>query len=148
MILEAEKLDDKRWPARVLAMLIDGWKNRGLTPEQVPSGEAASFANGKGKKLYIAYQERLKTLNAADFGDLLLENIRLFRQNADVLRQLPGALQVHSGRRVSGHQRRAVSVAQVVGADDECAAHRLSPHHRGPKGGSKAAHRCTSPGRA
>ena len=86
MILEAEKLDDKRWPARVLAMLIDGWKNRGLTPEQVPSGEAASFANGKGKKLYIAYQERLKTLNAADFGDLLLENIRLFRQNADVLR--------------------------------------------------------------
>ena len=67
-------------------MLIDGWKNRGLTPEQVPSGEAASFANGKGKKLYIAYQERLKTLNAADFGDLLLENIRLFRQNTDVLR--------------------------------------------------------------
>ena len=86
MILEAEKLDEKRWPARVLAMLIDGWKNRGLTPEQVPSGEAASFANGKGKKLYIAYQERLKTLNATDFGDLLLENIRLFRQNADVLR--------------------------------------------------------------
>jgi DNA helicase-2/ATP-dependent DNA helicase PcrA len=86
MILEAEKLDDKRWPARVLAMLIDGWKNRGLTPEQVPSGEAASFANGKGKKLYLAYQERLKTLNAADFGDLLLENIRLFRQHADVLR--------------------------------------------------------------
>src|SRR5689334_16004114 len=85
-ILEAEKLDEKRWPARVLAMLIDGWKNRGLTPEQVPSGEAASFANGKGKKLYVAYQERLKTLNAADFGDLLLENIRLFRQNADVLR--------------------------------------------------------------
>ena len=86
MVQEAEKLDEKRWPARVLAMLIDGWKNRGLTPEQVPSGEAASFANGKGKKLYIAYQERLKTLNAADFGDLLLENIRLFRQNADVLR--------------------------------------------------------------
>ncbi len=86
-LLEAEKLDDKRWPARVLAMLIDGWKNRGLTPEQVPAGEAASFANGKGKKLYVAYQERLKTLNAADFGDLLLECIRLFRQNPDVLRQ-------------------------------------------------------------
>jgi DNA helicase-2/ATP-dependent DNA helicase PcrA len=67
-------------------MLIDGWKNRGLTPEQVPSGEAATFANGKGKKLYMAYQERLKTLNAADFGDLLLENIRLFRTNPDVLR--------------------------------------------------------------
>ena len=86
-ILETEKLDEKRWPARVFAMILDGWKNRGLMPDQVPAGEAASFANGKGKKLYIAYQERLKTLNAADFGDLLLENIRLFRQNPDILRQ-------------------------------------------------------------
>jgi DNA helicase-2/ATP-dependent DNA helicase PcrA len=86
-LLEAEKLDEKRWPARVFAMILDGWKNRGLTPDQVPAGEAASFANGKGKKLYIAYQERLKTLNAADFGDLLLECIRLFRQNPDVLRK-------------------------------------------------------------
>ena len=86
-LLEAEKLDDKRWPARVFAMILDGWKNRGLTPEQVPAGEAAAFANGKGKKLYLAYQERLKTLNAADFGDLLLECIRLFRQHPDVLRQ-------------------------------------------------------------
>ena len=87
MLLEAEKLDDRRWPARVFAMILDGWKNRGLTPDQVPAGEAASFANGKGKKLYLAYQERLKTLNAADFGDLLLECIRLFKQNPDVLRQ-------------------------------------------------------------
>src|ERR1035437_2699053 len=86
-LLEAEKLDEKRWPARVFATILDGWKNRELTPDQVPAGEAATFANGKGKKLYIAYQERLKTLNAADFGDLLLENIRLFRQNPDVLRQ-------------------------------------------------------------
>src|SRR5664279_4323659 len=87
MLLEAEKLDEKRWPARVFAMILDGWKNRGLTPDQVPAGEAAGFANGKGKKLYVAYQERLKTLNAADFGDLLLENIRLFRGNPDLLRK-------------------------------------------------------------
>ncbi len=86
-LLEAEGIDEKRWPARVLADLIDGWKNRGLTPSQVPAGEAASFANGKGKKLYIAYQERLKILNAADFGDLLLECIRLFREHPDVLAQ-------------------------------------------------------------
>ncbi|MGA8080023.1 MAG: UvrD-helicase domain-containing protein, partial [Xanthobacteraceae bacterium] len=85
--LAAEGIDEKRWPARVLASLIDGWKNRGLTPEQVPTGEAAVFANGKGLKLYKAYQERLKILNAADFGDLLLECIRLFRQQPEVLRQ-------------------------------------------------------------
>lgn len=85
-LLQAENIDEKRWPARVLANMIDGWKNRGLGPAQVPSGEAQVFGNGKGSKLYAAYQERLKTLNAADFGDLLLENIRLFRENADVLR--------------------------------------------------------------
>ncbi|MBV1699547.1 MAG: UvrD-helicase domain-containing protein [Hyphomicrobiales bacterium] len=86
-LLDAENIDEKRWPARMLAGLIDGWKNRGLTPEQVPGGEAGVFANGKGLKLYKAYQERLKTLNAADFGDLLLENIRLFREQPEVLRQ-------------------------------------------------------------
>ena len=60
--LQAEDIDDKRWPARMLAGLIDGWKNRGLAPAQVPAGEASVFANGKGGKLYVAYQERLKTL--------------------------------------------------------------------------------------
>ena len=86
-LLAAEGIDEKRWPARVLAGLIDSWKNRGLTPDQVPAGEAASFAGGKGKKLYVAFQERLKVLNAADFGDLLLECIRLFREQPEVLRQ-------------------------------------------------------------
>jgi DNA helicase II / ATP-dependent DNA helicase PcrA len=86
-LLQAEDIDDKRWPARMLAGLIDGWKNRGLAPAQVPAGEAATFGNGRGGKLYASYQERLKILNAADFGDLLLENIRLFREHADVLRQ-------------------------------------------------------------
>ena len=89
-LLDAEGIDEKRWPGRVLAALIDGWKNRGLTPDQVPAGEAAAFANGKGLKLYKAFQERLKILNAADFGDLLLENIRLFREHPDVLRQYQG----------------------------------------------------------
>src|SRR6201996_8572257 len=86
-LLAAENIDDKRWPARMLAGLIDGWKNRGLAPAQVPAGEAAVFGNGKGGKLYASYQERLKILNAADFGDLLLENMRIFREHPDVLRQ-------------------------------------------------------------
>jgi DNA helicase II / ATP-dependent DNA helicase PcrA len=86
-LLGAENIDEKRWPARVLAGLIDSWKNRGLTCDQVPAGEAASFAAGRGKKLYAAYQDRLKVLNAADFGDLLLECIRLFHEQSEVLRR-------------------------------------------------------------
>ncbi|MCI0600840.1 MAG: UvrD-helicase domain-containing protein [Beijerinckiaceae bacterium] len=84
-VLQAENIDEKRWPARSLAHQIDVWKNRGLDVSHVPAGEAAAFANGKGAALYKFYQERLKTLNAADFGDLLLESLRLFRENADIL---------------------------------------------------------------
>ncbi len=86
-VIEAERIDEKRWPARQLAAIIDSWKNRGLTPAQVPAGEAGIFAQGKGAHLYQAYQERLKTLNAVDFGDLLLECLRLWRENPDVLAQ-------------------------------------------------------------
>jgi DNA helicase II / ATP-dependent DNA helicase PcrA len=85
-LIGADNIDEKRWPARIFAAVLDGWKNRGLMPEQVPPGEAASFANGRGLYLYKAYQARLKALNAADFGDLLIENIRLFREHAEVLR--------------------------------------------------------------
>jgi DNA helicase II / ATP-dependent DNA helicase PcrA len=86
-LLQAENIDEKRWPARHLAGLIDSWKNRGLLPEQVKPGEGAAFADGRGVKMYAAYQARLKSLNAVDFGDLLLENIRLFQRHADVLQQ-------------------------------------------------------------
>ena len=86
-VIAADNIDEKRWPARQLAGFIDGWKNRGLQPNQVPAGEAGAFANGRGAKLYAAYQDRLKVLNAADFGDLLLECLRLWRDNPDVLDQ-------------------------------------------------------------
>ncbi|MFZ1103953.1 MAG: UvrD-helicase domain-containing protein [Hyphomicrobiaceae bacterium] len=84
-VIEGANLDKDRWPARQLAALIDSWKNRGLTPDKVPRGEAFGFAEGKGAELYAAYQRRLKELNAADFGDLLLEPMRLFRENPDLL---------------------------------------------------------------
>ena len=84
-VIEGAGLDKDRWPARQLAGLIDSWKNRGLTPAKVPRGEAFGFAEGKGAELYAAYQQRLKELNAADFGDLLLEVLRLLVDNADLL---------------------------------------------------------------
>ncbi|MEO0544551.1 MAG: UvrD-helicase domain-containing protein [Pseudomonadota bacterium] len=84
-IIQAEGLDDKRWPARTFANMLDGWKNRGWAPDEIPEGDARAFANGKGRELYSAYQNRLKTLNACDFGDLLMHPIRIMRTHADVL---------------------------------------------------------------
>jgi len=84
-LIQAEGLDDKRWPARQFAQIIDGWKNKGFGPSEIPEGDARAFANGKGRELYKAYQDRLKTLNACDFGDLLLHPIRMLRAHPDVL---------------------------------------------------------------
>ncbi|MDZ4691107.1 ATP-dependent helicase [Terricaulis sp.] len=84
-IIDAEGIDEKRWPGRQLAGLIDGWKNRALTPERAPKNEAFHFADGAGLKLYAIYQARLKILNACDFGDLLLHMIDIFQRHPDVL---------------------------------------------------------------
>ena len=81
-LLEAANIDTKRWTPKSLSGLIDHWKNRGWTPEKLPSGE--DFANGKGQSLYAAYQSRLATLNACDFGDLLLHNLTILSKHADI----------------------------------------------------------------
>ncbi|MCR6673854.1 ATP-dependent helicase [Devosia ginsengisoli] len=84
-LLDVENIDEKRWPARQFAGMMDTWKNKGLLPKDISPAESGSYANGRGARLYADYQARLKVLNAADFGDLLLENIRLFKEYPDVL---------------------------------------------------------------
>ena len=81
-LLEAAGLDTKRWTPKSLNNLIDHWKNRGWTPDKLPPSE--DFANGKGHALYAAYQARLASLNACDFGDLLLHNLTILSQHADI----------------------------------------------------------------
>ncbi|RIV78265.1 ATP-dependent helicase [Pelagerythrobacter aerophilus] len=78
-------LDEKRWPARQLAGLIDRWKNRGLNPEDLDAVENEAYANGRGQQFYRLYQDRLKALNACDFGDLLLHMLNVFRREREVL---------------------------------------------------------------
>ncbi|MEC7259342.1 MAG: UvrD-helicase domain-containing protein, partial [Pseudomonadota bacterium] len=85
-LIQAEGIDDKRWPARMLANIIDGWKNRALTPDKVPTADAGAY-NHRGAELYAQYQTRLRELNAVDFGDLLLHMVTIFQTHADVLEQ-------------------------------------------------------------
>ena len=84
-LIVAADLDEKRWPARQLAGLIDGWKNKGLTPADIDAGESERYANGRGADLYRQYQDRLKAVNACDFGDLLLHVLTILRTDRDVL---------------------------------------------------------------
>jgi ATP-dependent DNA helicase UvrD/PcrA len=85
-LIIAEGIDEKRWPARALAHVIDKWKNRAWTPDNVPAAESGAF-NEKGIDLYAAYQRRLAELNATDFGDLLLHVVTIFQAHPDVLKQ-------------------------------------------------------------
>ncbi|MDG1352845.1 MAG: UvrD-helicase domain-containing protein [Sulfitobacter sp.] len=85
-LVAAEGIDDKRWPARMLAGIIDGWKNRALTPDKIPASDAGAY-NHFGPQIYAAYQTRLKELNCCDFGDLLLHMVTIFQTHDDVLNQ-------------------------------------------------------------
>ncbi len=86
-LIQAEGLDEKRWPARQLAGCIDRWKNKGLNPRDLDAGENESYANGKGKQFYQLYQDRLKALGACDFGDLLLHVVNILRSHREILEQ-------------------------------------------------------------
>ncbi len=84
-VLQAHDLDERRWAPRVLLALIQRWKDRGWLPDQVPLEEVGDFAQGRAVELYAAYQERLRSLNACDFGDLLLHGLTLFTRHPEVL---------------------------------------------------------------
>jgi len=86
-LLEAENIDDKKSPARAVLAVISRWKDRGLLPDDVKS-EKGSLAGGKLPRLYTLYQERLKELNACDFGDLMLHHLTLLKTNPDILASL------------------------------------------------------------
>ncbi|MFN3545787.1 MAG: ATP-dependent helicase [Thiobacillus sp.] len=84
LVLAAD-IDEKRFPSRSLAGLIDEWKNKGLTPREIDAGESERYANGRGGELYEQYQARLRAVNACDFGDLLLHVLTILKNNREVL---------------------------------------------------------------
>ena len=86
-LIRDENIDDKKWSPKALLNLIDKWKNKGILPGNISRDDGDYFANGKGAILYKKYQDQLKFFNAADFGDLILECIRLFNENQDILQQ-------------------------------------------------------------
>ena len=84
-LISAHGIDDKKWPARMLMGVIQRWKDRAQTPEDVSASDAGDLAGGRLRKIYAEYQERLQVLNAADFGDLLLHCLTILKANKDIL---------------------------------------------------------------
>ena len=115
-VMEAARVDIKRWPANALMAQIQRWKDKGYLPGEIPATELSEFANGKAEALYKAYQDRLRALNATDFGDLLLLTVHLLKTDAEVLSTYHRMFRYISGGRIPGHQPGAVLLAAAAGA--------------------------------
>ena len=86
-VMEVERIDQKRWTPASLMATIQRWKDRGLTPARIGTADESDFANGRATALYEAYQARLRVLNAADFGDLMLHMVEILLAQPEVLAQ-------------------------------------------------------------
>ena len=86
-LMDAANIDLKKWPAKVAAQIIERWKDQALTPSQISASDAGDFADGRILDIYKTYQNRLREINACDFGDLILHMISIFKDaaNNDVL---------------------------------------------------------------
>ena len=82
-VIKYESIDEKKWPPRLLAYIIDQWKNKALTYKNIPEDDLQF--DGKAKKLYEIYQTRLRTLNSVDFGDLILHVIEILKTDNTLL---------------------------------------------------------------
>ena len=119
-LLQAERLDEKRWPARQLAGLIDGWKNKGLVPEKVPASDAYNFANGRAHRALRRLSGR--GFKEAERGGISAiccsKNIRLFLEEPPTFsKQYHRWFTYINGGRISGHQRRAILWLRLAGGE-------------------------------
>lgn len=86
-MMQEAGVDIKKYTPAGLLDVIQRWKDKGLLPNQVSSTQNSGYCEGRALWFYEKYQERLKTLNAVDFGDLLLMPLALFQSHPDVLQQ-------------------------------------------------------------
>ena len=114
-LLEAEGVDDKKWPARAVLTAIQRWKDRALTPDKLSAGQGGDLAGGRAAQLYSAYQDRLITLNACDFGDLLLHSLTLLQDHPDILERAHRRYRYLLVDEYQRHQCRPVSLASSLG---------------------------------
>lgn len=85
-VMELLHLSIKEYKPRALLEMISSAKNEMLTP-----GQYSDLARGNFQQVaaivYSAYQKLLKANNAFDFDDLLLEVVKLFKNQPEILKK-------------------------------------------------------------
>ena len=82
-ILAAENIDVKKNPPKLIAYLIDHWKNKALLPANVKIN-SSDYSKINALKIYKIYQERLRLMNCVDFGDLILHCVTIFKNFKEI----------------------------------------------------------------
>ena len=82
-ILTAENIDIKKNPPKLIAYLIDHWKNKALLPANVKIN-SSDYSKINALKIYKIYQERLRLMNCVDFGDLILHCVTIFKNFKEI----------------------------------------------------------------
>lgn len=80
-------MDEKRWNERKLENMIEGWKNKGLSKEDIKEGDERQLGKGRGSEIYKEYKERLRKMKECDFGDIMMNKIRILRKKKDIMRE-------------------------------------------------------------
>ena len=82
-IVKAENLDAKKYSPQLIMYHIDQWKNKGLLPKDIKINKAGGIIKSISK-VYAVYQNKIKDLNAFDFGDLILFSVKLFEEHKEI----------------------------------------------------------------
>ncbi|RLB70063.1 MAG: ATP-dependent DNA helicase PcrA [Deltaproteobacteria bacterium] len=80
-LLKSKQISEKVLKPRAAASFIDRAKNRGLLPDSLDELRSDEQLLAE---IYAQYQQKLKSANAVDFGDLLLLTVRLFEDCPEV----------------------------------------------------------------
>ena len=82
-ICKGENIDIKQISPRFVIAIIDKWKNRGMYPNEVKINHKDIYEKTI-LPVYKIYQQKLRELNACDFGDLILHSVKILEKNNDI----------------------------------------------------------------
>ena len=82
-ICKAENVDTKKISPKYILAVIDKWKNKSLYPDNVILKKKNPLEKNF-LEIYKIYQKKLVDLNAADFSDLILHTVKIFKNYKDI----------------------------------------------------------------
>lgn len=82
--MKSANVDDKQFPLKTVAGVISRAKEKLLTPDAYALENGGGYREREFAKVYSVYQSMLKSSNAMDFDDIIMQTVILLRENEDI----------------------------------------------------------------